>query len=93
MNIALSPNHPLRTDPLKPWPYEVTVWYRKPGSRKLIHCRRLFVKARGTAAALRAGIRLAREQGSIPYDGKRVIPSRPTSARPFDLQDRIGIPA
>ncbi|WP_237133763.1 hypothetical protein [Pseudohongiella sp. O18] len=90
MNPPLSQNHPLRTEPLKAWPYEVYVAYRKPGSRKLTKHHRFYVKARGEAAALNAGMRIAREFGSLKHEGARLIPSRPVSARPLDLQDVIG---
>jgi len=49
----------------------------------------LYIRAAGEDAAMRAGIRIARESGSMKKDGVRLIPSRATSARPLDLQDRI----
>tara|TARA_A100000171_G_scaffold46447_1_gene51297 strand:+ start:2009 stop:2248 length:240 start_codon:yes stop_codon:yes gene_type:complete len=74
---------------MKAWPYEVYVVYRKPGSRKPAKHHRYYVKARGVAAALTAGMRVAREFGSIKRGGVRLVPSRPVSARPLDLQDAI----
>ena len=89
---SLSPNHPLRTDPNRPWPYVVLVGYRAAGSRKIIDHSRQHVRATSHQQAMHAGIIAARESGYTrrTKDGKRLIASRALSARPLDLQDRIG---
>lgn len=88
----LSPHHPLRTDPNRPWPYVVLVGYRAAGCRKVIDTSLQHVRATSHELAMRAGIMAARESGYTrrTKDGKRLIASRALSARPLDLADRIG---
>lgn len=86
----LSADHPLRSDPEKPWPYVVTVGYRATG-RKIVRRRRVYVRATGLSHAESSAIRYCREQ-SAPIrsnDGRLLYPSRALSARPLDKNDRI----
>lgn len=87
----LSPDHPLRTDPNRRWPYDVWVGYRVAGSRKIVDQCHQYVRATSHQEAMRAGIMAARESGYTrrTKDGKRLIASRALSARPLDLNDRI----
>ncbi|WP_189520010.1 hypothetical protein [Kushneria pakistanensis] len=87
---GLSADHPLHSDPEKPWPYVVTVGYRATG-RKIIKRRRVYVRATGLTHAESSAIRYCREQSAPIRDdsGRLLHPSRALSARPLDKTDRI----
>jgi hypothetical protein len=91
MNIRnLSPDHPLRTDPNRPWPYKVLVGYRAQGNRKIVATRSVYVRATSEDQAEQAGLREARAMIPMVVDGRRLKASRIVSSRPLDKQDAIG---
>ncbi|NIV38140.1 MAG: hypothetical protein GWN58_54615 [Anaerolineae bacterium] len=84
---TLSSDHPLREDPNRPWPYQVLIGHRKPGGRKIVKHRRIYVRARGEERARLAALRIAREMMPLRMDGKSLIASRPVSSRALDKCD------
>lgn len=88
--MELSQNHPLLTDPLKPWPYKVLVGYRRPGNRAITASRAIYIRASGEDEARLAGIRKAREMLPMVVNGERLVASRVVSSRPLDKCDAIG---
>ncbi|WP_106478154.1 hypothetical protein [Phytohalomonas tamaricis] len=84
----LSPNHPLRSDPSKPWPYAVVVGYRLK-ARRIVKRRTVFVRATGLATAEIEAVMYCRDQAVPVYDdeGRKLYPSRAMSARPLDKSD------
>lgn len=89
MSHQLSPNHPLQTDPHRPWPYLVAVGYRKPGARKIVCSRPLYIRATSEAGARMSAINKAREMMPRIMDGQRLIASRIVYSRPLDQGDAI----
>lgn len=65
MLSGLSANHPLHSDPERPWPYVVTVGYRLMG-RKIVKRRKVYVRATRLAHAESSAIRYCREQAAPP---------------------------
>lgn len=86
----LSENHPLRTDPSRPWPYLVLVGYRAPGNRKIVASRAVYVRATSEDSARLVGFREARAMIPMVVDGRRLKASRIVSSRPLDKSDAIG---
>lgn len=90
-NLAgLSPGHPLRTDPSRPWPYAVQIGYRGRGARSIVTSRTLYVRTTSASSAKAIAMREALASPAITRDGKRLKASRPLSARPLDRGDCIG---
>ncbi|WP_278366910.1 hypothetical protein [Marinobacter salarius] len=83
----LSVNHPLHTDPLRPWPYKVLIGYRAMGNRKIVATRSVYVRASGESQARLVGLREARAMIPMLKDGKRLKASRIVSSRPLDKCD------
>lgn len=87
---SLSENHPLLTDPNRPWPYLVLIGYRAPGNRKIVASRSVYVRASGEVKARMAGFREARAMLPMVKNGQRLKASRIVSSRPLDKSDAIG---
>lgn len=88
--IDLSPDHPLRTDPGRPWPYAVQVGYRGQGARSIVTSRTLYVRATSAGSAKVVAMREALASPTLTRDGVRLKASRPLSARPLGKSDCIG---
>lgn len=89
MNV-ISKDHPLYSDPSRPWPYAVTVGYRAQG-RKIVESRTVYVRATGEQDAGQKGIVYCREWlPALVRDGRRLKASRCLSVRPLDNGDAIG---
>lgn len=88
---GLSENHPLRTDPERPWPYKVLVGYRAPGNRKILGTRSVYVRAAGEDKARMVALQEARKMMPMVLDGQRLKCSRIVSSRPLDKQDAIDL--
>lgn len=89
-NHVLSENHPLRTDPMRPWPYAVLIGYRAMGNRKIVGTRPIHVRASGEEQARMAALREARSMMPMVKDGQRLKASRIVSSRPLDRGDAVG---
>lgn len=87
---GLSANHPLRTNPDRPWPYAVMIGYRGRAIRSIVTSRTLYVRATSASSAKAIAMREALASPTITMDGKRLKASRPLSARPLDRGDCIG---
>ena len=85
----LSPEHPLRDQPDRPWPYEVLIGYRAEGSMKIIGRRSMRVRATSAESAGRIAMSASRDLGGIFENGVRLLPSRVITARPLDVEDAI----
>lgn len=90
MYSHLSENHPLKEDPMRPWPYVVLVGYRAAGNRKIVATRPIYIRAAGEDRARMAGFREARAMIPMMKDGRRLKASRIVSSRPLDRPDAIG---
>lgn len=86
----LSANHPLLTDPSRPWPYLVRIGYRAPGNRKIVASRAVYVRATSEDSARLVGFREARGMLPMVQDGQRLKASRIVSSRPLDKSDAVG---
>lgn len=86
----LSANHPLLTDPSRPWPYLVLVGYRAPGNRKIVATRSVYVRANSEDRARLVGFREARAMIPMVQNGQRLKASRIVSSRPLDKSDAVG---
>lgn len=86
----LSENHPLRTDPSRPWPYKVMVGYRAQGNRKIVASRAVYVRATSEDRARMVGFREASAMIPMVVNGQRLKASRIVSSRPLDKADAIG---
>lgn len=90
MNVhQLSHDHPLLSDPARPWPYKVLVGYRAQGNRKIVATRSIYVRATSEGQAEQAGLREARAMIPMVVDGRRLKASRIVSIRPLDKHDAI----
>lgn len=88
---GLSENHPLRTDPHRPWPYAVTLGLRLAGARRIVKHKIVNVRATSPDSAKTVALREARAMPASYIDGKRLIISRPVSVRALDKSDAINV--
>jgi len=86
----LSPDHPLRVDPSRWWPYAGVIGYRST-ARKIVARRTVYVRECGPARAEVAAVRYARDLGPKVRDenGRFLKASRAMSVRALDKSDAI----
>jgi len=87
---GLSPDHPLRDDPGRWWPYAVVIGYRST-ARRIVARRTVYVRECGPASAEVTAVGYARDLGPTVRgeDGRALRASRALSVRPLDKGDAI----